>query len=52
MTLNGKEPFNFYDNHKTNRIIGFASPIGLQCLSESKYHHADGTAEKRPARIP
>lgn len=43
MTLNGKETFNFYDNHKTNRIIGFASPTSLKCLSESKYHHADGT---------
>lgn len=35
--------FNFYDNHKTNRIIGFAPPNDLKCIAASMSHHADGT---------
>jgi hypothetical protein len=44
-TANRTNPvlFNFFDNNKRNRSFGFASPTGLQALSESKYYHADGT---------
>ncbi len=37
------EPFLIHDNKKKNRILVFASPIGLKILSESKRWHSDGT---------
>ena len=36
-------PFLIHDNKKRNRILVFASPIGLKMLSESKRWHCSGT---------
>ena len=35
--------FLIYDNKKPNRIVVFASPLGLQMLSEPTKWHSDGT---------
>ena len=45
MTSDEKELFLIYDNkqHTVNRIIGLCSPTGLKMLSESTFHHSDGT---------
>ena len=45
MTSDAKELFLIYDNkdQTVNRIIGFCSPLGLRMLSESNFHHSDGT---------
>jgi hypothetical protein len=45
MTSDAKELFLIYDNKDqiVNRIIGFCSPLGLRMLSESNFHHSDGT---------
>ncbi len=45
MTSDAKELFLIYDNEDqtVNRIIRFCSPLGLHMLSESNFHHSDGT---------
>ena len=38
-----KKPFLIYDNNSSERILIFASEMGLKMLSETFVWHADGT---------